>query len=241
MIEERTLTSDEFLELSEFRGRIYGFLSLVCLQVPSHDFVNRLLGDEVSSLLSTFPFDTGLPQEMEEGLEDIQRFIRTFSGQAVADVHQSLSVEYTRLFRGIQSGYGPPPPYESVYSSERHALMGRAAFEVQREYAEACVGTPAGYNEPPDYIGLELDFMRFLAEKEAESWERDERDRALGYLNMERDFLGKHIIKWVPEFCDKVTDMAKLDFYRGIARMTKGFVTDDYDRIEDFTDALRQQ
>ncbi len=240
MIEERTLTSDEFLELSEFRGRIYGFLSLVCLQVPSHDFVNRLLGDEVSSLLSTFPFDTGLPQEMEEGLKDIQRFIRTFSGQAVEDVHQSLSVEYTRLFRGIRSGYGPPPPYESVYSSESQALMGRAAFEVQREYAKAGVGTPAEYNEPPDYIGLEFDFMRFLAEKEAESWEKEECDRALGYLNKERDFLGKHILKWVPGFCDKVIEMAELDFYRGTAKMTRGFITDDYERVESFTDALKQ-
>ena len=26
-----------------------------------------------------------------------------------------LRKEFTRLFRGIQEGYGPPPPYESRY------------------------------------------------------------------------------------------------------------------------------
>ena len=203
MIEEDTLTPEKLSELAEFRSKIYGFLSSVYIQIPSHNFVKTLLGEEVSSFLSTLPPNIGLPQGMEEGLEDIQRFIETSSGQAVEEVHQGLSVDYTRLFRGIMPGYGPPPPYESVYRDGGRVLMGRSSVEVQRKYAAAGVQTPAEYNEPPDYIGLELDFMRFLAEKEAECWRKDERDSALAYLNMERDFLDEHIMKWIPGFCDK--------------------------------------
>ena len=118
--------------------------------------------------------------------------------------------------------------------------MGKPAVDVQRKYAEAGVGVPTECKEPPDYIGLELDFMRFLAEKEAESWRKKERDNALGYLNMEGDFLEEHITKWVPRFCDKVIDMAELDFYRGIARMTKGFITDDREKIEGFINMVKQ-
>jgi TorA maturation chaperone TorD len=51
------------------------------------------------------------------------------------------------------------------------------------------------------------------------------------YLNLERNFLREHIMEWVPGFCERVADMAEFDFYRGIARMTKGFVVDDYETI----------
>ena len=241
MIEEGKLTPEKLLEVAESRSKIYGFLSSVYIEVPSRNFVKTLLGEGVSSFLSILPSDIGLPQEIEEGLEDIQRFIKTSSDQAVEEVHQSLSVDYTRLFRGIMPGYGPPPPYESVYRNGGRVLMGRSSVVVHRKYAAAGVCTPADYHEPPDYIGLELDFMRFLAEKEAESWRKEERDSALGYLNVERDFLDEHIIRWIPGFCDKVIYMAELDFYRGIARMTKGFIADDHDKLEGLTDIARQQ
>ena len=119
--------------------------------------------------------------------------------------------------------------------------MGKSSVEVRRKYAAAGVCTPAEYHEPLDYIGLELDFMRLLSENEAASWRKEERDKALDYLNMERDFLGEHIIRWVPGFCDKVIYMAESDFYRGIARITKGFITDDYEKVEGLTDTGRQQ
>jgi TorA maturation chaperone TorD len=235
MLEETTSKSEELSELVEFRSKIYGFLSSVYIQSPSHNFVEKLLGEEVSSFLSTLLLGIGLPQAMEEGLEDIRRFIKISNAQAVEDVHQSLCVEHTRLFRGVMPGYGPPPPYESVYREEG-VLMGKSTVEVQRKYGEACVCMPAEYNEPPDYIGLELDFMRFLTEGETESWRNGARDNALAYLNTERDFLSEHIMKWIPGFCDKVVEIAELDFYRGIARMTKGFISDDCGKVEGLTD-----
>jgi TorA maturation chaperone TorD len=241
MIEEATLTPEELWESAKFRSKIYGFLSSLYMQIPSHNLVNALLCGEVSSFLSTLPQKVGPTRDIEEGLADILRFITTSSGQAVEEVHQNLCVEYTRLFRGIMPGYSPPPPYESVYRDEGRVLMGKSAVEVRRRYAEAGVDVPAECGDLPDYVGLELDFMRFLAEQEAESWRKRERDSALGYLDMERGFLTDHIMKWVPRFCDKVVDVAEFDFYRGIARMTKGFLNEDYGKIKGVADIIRQK
>ncbi len=241
MLKEEHFTSEEFLKLAQLRSKIYGFLSSIFIQIPDPDFVKKLLGDEVSLVLSSLPFDIELPQQMVEGLEDMKNFIRTFRDQGAEEVCQSLSVERTRLLRGINPGYSPPPPYESVYRDREKALMSESAVAVHREYARAGAGVPGGYKEPPDYIGLELDFMRFLTERETDSWRRKERDNALGYLNMERGFLENHITKWIPEFCDNVIERAELDFYRGIARMTKGFVNDDHEKVVGFAHIASQQ
>ncbi len=239
MLEEGILTLEEFLHLAEARSKIYGFLSSVYMQIPDRDFVKKLRGKEVSLLLLTLSPDSGLPEEMENGLEDVKGFIMASKGQPLEKVCQSLSVDRTRLLRGIKPEYSPPPPYESVYRDGELSLMGKSAVEVHGEYAKAGVGMPDEYKEPPDYIGLELDFMRFLAEREAESWRKEERDKALDCLIKERTFLEEHITKWIPEFCDRVIGLAEFGFYRGIARMTKGFVTDDLEKVDSFISMLK--
>jgi TorA maturation chaperone TorD len=44
---------------------------------------------------------------------------------------------------------------------------------------------------------------------------------------IQRVFFQEHIAQWVPGFCDKVVELAELDFYRDFARMTKALVEID--------------
>jgi TorA maturation chaperone TorD len=98
-------------------------------------------------------------------------------------------------------------------------------------YAEAGVGLPEEMKDQPDFIGFELDFMRHLTEKEAQAWADDDREEALGILERQRAFLKEHITRWIPRFCDVMAQEARLDFYRGIACMTKGFVLDEAKKV----------
>ena len=230
MSEEDKSSPEKLWQLAESRSKIYGFLSSVYIEVPSRNFVKTLLGEGVSSFLSILPSDIGLPQEIEEGLEDIQRFIKTSSDQAVEEVHQSLSVDYTRLFRGIMPGYGPPPPYESVYREGR--CWGESTVEVLKEYR--CFGlTPGGTHsgEPPDYLQFELEFMRFLCTKEAEAWRIGDQEEALKLLSTQERFLGEHLIKWIHNFCENIRKYDTLGFYRGWADATEGWIHFDIHQI----------
>ncbi len=239
MFEEGALTTKDFLRLAQVRSKTYGFLSSAYLQIPERQFVARLISQEISSLCSAFPATGGLPGEVEKGLKDIARFVEVSRFRDPDEVCLSLSADRTRLLRGIKPGYSPPPPYESVYRDGEGNLMGRSAMEVAREYAGDGIAISDECREPPDHIGLELDFMRFLAEKEAECWEQEEPARALTYLDKERHFLREHLALWVSDFCDRVVDMAALDFYRGIARMTRGFIADDLEKIEGYIGMLK--
>jgi TorA maturation chaperone TorD len=157
----------------------------------------------------------------------------------VDELRTGLAVERTRLLRGVKPGYGPPPPYESVYVGSDQGPLMQASVAVRQAYAEAGVGLPEEVKDQPDFIGLELDFMRHLTEKEAQAWAAADPEEALKVLEKERAFLEEHITRWIPRFCDVMHQEARLDFYRGIARMTKGFVLDEAQKVAELVEWAR--
>ncbi|MDP2646107.1 MAG: molecular chaperone TorD family protein [Desulfobacterales bacterium] len=224
--------------LAAVRGRVYAFLSSVYLNIPGLDLVENIRHETFMSFLSGISCDTGLSEQMRVGLDEVQRFAGAVREQPPEAVWQQLAVDRTRLFRGIKPGYSPPAPYESSYRGQEQTVMGEWAVSVLREYARAGVFLPDDRREPPDHIGVELDFMRFLAQREAESWQTGARHEAVGCLEMEQSFLDQHIVPWVPVFCHNVIDMAGLDFYRGVARITTSFVVDDLERVQEILHLL---
>jgi putative dimethyl sulfoxide reductase chaperone len=157
----------------------------------------------------------------------IEGFMRVSKNAPVEELKNDLGVDRTRLLRGLKPGYGPPPPYESVYTGTKEAPALHASMAVQQAYAEAGVGLPKEVRDQPDFIGLEIDFMRYLTEKESEAWTQGNQADALLALRREQSFLQEHMLPWIPQFSDVMFQQAALDFYRGIGRMTKGFVRHD--------------
>jgi TorA maturation chaperone TorD len=107
----------------------------------------------------------------------------------------------------------------------------QASVAVRQAYAESGVDLPEEVRDQPDFIGFELDFMRHLTEKEAQAWSDGDHAEALVMLERQRAFLEEHITRWIPRFCDVMAREARLDFHRGIARMTKGFVLGEAQKV----------
>ncbi len=217
----------EFQKLARSRSEVYGFLSALYLDLPSKGWVSQLLAEDALTPLATLSLLSGVSPEVQEGLKLIQDFLRDSRSKPLEELETVLAVERTRLLRGIRPADSPPPPYESVYRGEEGQLAGLSAVEISRLYASAGVGIPSHYHDLPDYIGLELDFMRFLCRKEAESWGKGGRDEALKHLAMEQSFLAEHLMQWVPRFCSTAYPLASLDFYRGVLKLTQGVIASD--------------
>ena len=62
-----------------------------------------------------------------------------------------------------------------------------------------------------------------------------EQQEALIFAEKERAFLDEHITEWVPRFCEVMVQEARLDFFRGIARMTRGFVLAETEKVAELT------
>lgn len=73
--------------------------------------------------------------------------------------------------------------------------------------------------------------MQHLCLKECAAWTKGDRDEALQYQARECAFLKDHLIRWVPRFCDVALMQTKLDFYRGVMCLTKGFILNEAYRV----------
>jgi TorA maturation chaperone TorD len=228
------VTTGEWSALAESRSRIYGFLAAVYNRLPDEQFAASLSGPDLAAFLSSMAGKGDLPEGMRHGLDLIEGFVRDSKGKEVEALATDLAVERTRLLRGVKPGYGPPPPYESVYAGSEAAPLMRASASVRQIYAEAGVGLPEEVRDQPDFIGFELDFMRHLTAQEAQAWASGQGKEAVEALERQRSFLQEHIIHWIPRFCDVMLEEARLGFFQGIARMTKGFVMDEADKVSEY-------
>ena len=210
--------------VAQARRSVYEMLSAYYLELPDHRMVNSIFDPDFDRRLSTVAsvFETG---EMREGLRLISNFISSFRNEPQEEILRRIAIDRTRLFRGISEKYSPPPPYESFYREQR--LRGETSAEVYRFYSKFGVTLPEEWTESPDYLGIEIDFMRLLCQREEETWLNNEPEKALEFLRAGMDFLKDHLLKWVPSFLDRMYEMAGLDFYRGLAKLTSGFLKYD--------------
>ncbi len=197
---------------------MYGFLAALFNQSPEAGLVKRLRAIGVSSLLE----DCGdLEPTARQGLQEIDDYV-TLTRQVPEDeLATALAVDWTRLFRGIRPGYGPPPPYEALYrqdiASTLELLQTINACYVRYQLTPA----PEQANRP-DYLGLELGFLGYLAELEAQAWEQDDQEGAEELRRESDHFYNAHLSRWVPAFCRTALRHCQTGFYRGLIHLTQG-------------------
>ncbi len=222
-------------QLAEARSHVYQLLASVYNLLPNADFVKMILHQDIRALFNSAVGDYSVPslqqKELEQGIKELESFQKQVSKVNQEELITRLGVDRTRLFRGLKRGYGPPPPYECVYLGGP-IVMGEAAMQVKEMYSDSGYNTKLNGNEPPDYVGIELDFLRFLCEKEAEAWQADDQSKASNYRKKEYEFLCNHVVEWVPRFCKEALTHAKENFYQGIARLTEGFVLIETERLK---------
>ena len=218
------LPPDTFLNLARARGDLYRLLSRLYLHMPDRTIFD--LNWQPIDVLLTVPMegDEEALQRLGDGLGRMKAYVSKADPAGTKNL-TLLSKDWTHLFRGVKKE-GILPPYESLYRSGK--LQEKPAQEIHRLFAKMGIRVPDEWHQPPDYVGVELDFMRLLCEKEEHAWEKNEKILALETVEAERPFVENHLGQWVPSFCAKMFDEAREDFYRGLARLTVGLV--EYDR-----------
>jgi DMSO reductase family type II enzyme chaperone len=128
----------------------------------------------------------------------------------------------------------PCPPYEGVYSEAmpRTEIM----LEVGRFYTHfgLAMNQTEGKRELPDYLCAELEFLHFLAIKEAQASEAGNgsaQELFHGYVLAQKDFLERHMIAWLPKFSEKVQGVNGLAFYPDLARVLVRLVNEEFARL----------
>jgi TorA maturation chaperone TorD len=184
-------------------------------------------------------------QNLKENLIRLSSNMKTVCGQAseyvcqmkknIEQINDSehLKVDYAKLFVGPYRLLAAP--YGSVYLEGERTVMGESTVDAQHRYREAGLDIAKDFNEAPDHIAAELEFMYVLILNELEGISTSDEEKTIGSLHQQNDFLQAHLGAWVPDFVQDVERNAQTSFYRNLARATKLFIMYDIDQNPAFS------
>lgn len=215
-------------ELAQARAGLYQLLSRLYFE-PYQPELLSLLEEWVSIQIEAEDSSPALSPEMSQSLSSLESFFKATAGKSKQELTEAVSIEFTRLFRGVKKGYSPPPPYESVYREESGRVFGELTMEVYHQYRHFGFDLADGLkNEPPDHLSFELEFMQRLCSQEAEAWQEDDERQALYLRETARDFCRKHLLAWLPQLRDRIREFDSIGFFGNLAELTVGWITLDY-------------
>lgn len=228
-IDDSPLQPQDLIAIAKSRAAFYAFLNVHFTTLPDSAFVKRIRDDEFVQTLDALVKDDSIAKEIAQGAVLMRDFIDSSKSIDVSKLSEKLGVDRTRLYRGVAPGYGPPPPYESVWNGSG---QGTAVLQaIAAIYREAGLARSPEATERIDYIGVELDYMREMASREAAAWEAGTRDAAHQALKTQSAFASEHL-GWVLSFVDKALEHAETDFYKGHLQMLRQYVAEDQERLQ---------
>ena len=178
-------------------SQVYLFLAK-CFAYPDEEFYalmkDERTGEQLKGMVGGLPFDVnfkGIPSPSlpQEGFESV--YINSF------DI-----------------GLGPALPcplYESAYREDTSSRD--ITEELLRFYEHFDVRLSDKEKDYPDHLAVELEFMAYLAKKEADADKRGNDPDP--YRRAQADFLERHLDKWICTLDDRIQKTIEGPFYRG--------------------------
>lgn len=202
---------EEHIERLQDRMLNYRFFSNVFLALPDENFVRQMLN---------YPED-----DETAGAWQIRQWARANAEGEMADVLKQVSVDRTRLFRGL-SEVGPVPPYESLFvggtKSDPVALSSVAGF-----YSKIGFQQVGGVHDSPEYMGNEMAFMDQVLSGEMAALKSGDAESAERFRALGKEFLQQHLGCWVGRYAEEMKRQAQTDLYRGLACMMAAFIEEE--------------
>lgn len=200
------------------RQKFYGFLSRIYREEVDQKFLDKIKETKFSSECSE--------KELEDGYRMLTSYLESCSENSLTD----LAADYAKVFlaAGIING-DAAFPYESIYACSGRIIMQETCEQVAALYKRNGLSKAEALNIPEDHISLELEFMGGLCQSAQQDILDKEFQAIKINLQNQMDFLNRHLLNWIPDFCTDVERFAETGFYKAVAKLTRGFVRIDSD------------
>lgn len=219
-------TQIDLISLMQARASTYGMLA----RLYRKEIDEKTL-DELQSM--RFPTATG-NEKVDAGYRLLYDYLRL----AWDDSLLELSIDYVRTFIGHGvNGYSAAYPYESVYTSERRLMMQEARAEVLQVFRDNHMKRQ-GWNDCEDHIAIELEFMQRMCLRTADDLQNKEEEAAIAKLVTQRDFARDHLLNWMPMLTYDMDKFAQTDFYKGLAKLSMGYVEEDMGLLTELLESV---
>lgn len=202
----------------------YRFLSQAFFKELTEDAIDELARAE-------WPEDTG-----NAALDEGYALIRRYFAFGVPDRRTQLAVEYARVFlaAGVFSKEKRTAiPYESVFTSEEHTMMGASRDDVVRLFREDGFAVASSLHEPEDHVSFELEYLQMMCGNAAGLAEAGDKAGLARNLRRQVSFVECHLLNWLPLLAGVADDYATLTFYPGLLKVAQGTLEQARDDMRD--------
>lgn len=215
------------------RVELYRLLVDVFGNLPDRDFVGRIKNGDFEHLLKGF----GKIEDarLVFGVHLLKSYEGHSKGRSDPEILEELSVDRTRIMRSTGIG-SLRPPYEGLYS--RTAPKGGTVLKLKSFYREAGLSIDDAVHESPDYLCVELAFMRTLCEREQNLWSSE--GSVAQTVILEEQFLREHLGTWVGEFCGEAGSHSATEFYRGYLVILDSLISMEGEYLQELVSSFQK-
>lgn len=214
----------------EIRQMVYAFLGSAFLNAPNPTQIRGIIEQK---LFNQFPLELEQDDFME-GLNQLSNWTATNEDSQLEDILSQLQQDYSRLFVGPAEPLADPlaPPWESVYLTEDKLTFGSPTLKVRDFFRKHGLAYERINNEPDDHFGLEMEFMSKLIQMERAYLKKENLEDGIRLSKEQLTFLQEHVMKWAYSFTEQVAEHACTDYFKGLALLTRGYLTWDFELLE---------
>ena len=222
------IMAQEIIQLNQGRAGFYRMLASLFFTELTAEQIEHMAQQDFSNL-------SGGDELIAEGYEDIARYL----AKRNASTREKLAVDYAHTFlaAGNYETFAATP-FESVFTSEMGLLMQEARDEVYKMYCAEHIQPDESLHVPEDHVSFEFQFLATLLERMNDALESGDAPEALRYARLSRDFHETHQLNWIDDLCDAVMDCAMTRFYKGVSKVTRGFVHVETEVMSDIVETL---
>ena len=230
-IEEKSLIdTDMLIEVLKGRSDFYLALSGFYFKPLTQAQIDAMAGTDYMAFSADEPL-------LVEGFNDITRYLRKRN----TGTRQMLAVDFTSSFGATQTYEGyTAMPYASLYLGKEGLLSQKPRAEVFRVFKRNCLRI-TDTSTPDDHLSFLLEFLAVMSDRAAEALSEGRISEACESLEESRDFINKLILSWYDRFMDIALKLIEVRFYRGVLKVTKGYLLMDLETIDDMLEEMNQK
>ncbi len=209
---------------SNYLAEIYSFLAICYLKEPNFVLMTALFEKNIELL-----------RVILEGTELYKRLDLSYADwMANPRFRRKIKEDYIQLFqKALVFGKLPHEAcnLNSKGLAKQNSGRDKLFYEIISLYNSDGGDFIPVREEATDHIGSELNFVAKIAGEEIRAEKFDNQIQAEYYARLRYNFLDKHMLLWLPDFCREVNTKASTAFYRTVTDLTVYIVKRDYDNL----------
>ena len=127
-------------------------------------------------------------------------------------------------------------PFESVWLDEDHLIQQEPMFQIRKWYKRYGLETENWRIRSDDHLVLQLQFIAKLLDPESHLSENFSLQKRLQDATM---FMDEHLLVWLSDFCNLVTQRCNTDFYASVAVLTDAYIQELRTILAEITEIKR--